>query len=140
MKKFLKRGCGITALLLLITGALLVGGFLYTTKYKISDIASSLSSDGLYELLYQSVGEPDWPFGDSHAQFVLKRNGKIITKYQFDVANDGSILYPDSWRVTWKENGAEVLISGEEQPDILYTLSFDGTVRKGSAAITEQIK
>lgn len=46
--------------------------------------------------MYQSVGEPDWPFGYSHARFVLKHDGSTVTKYKFDVANDGGILHLDS--------------------------------------------
>ena len=112
--------------------ALLVGGLTYVTRYKITDIDASASPNGEYELLFQNVGEPDWPFGYSHARFVLKQGDKTITKYRFDVANDGGTLWADNWDVSWEADCARVIISGEEQPDILYTLYFDGTVRGNS--------
>ncbi len=135
-KIIIKWGCGIAAVLFAAV-LLLIGSFEYVTRLKITDIDSSISNDGQYELLYQSVGEPDWPFGASHARLVLKHNGKTVTNYKFDVANDGGILHADSWSVSWEENCVKVIISGEEQPDALYTLSFDGTIQQESLAARE---
>ena len=117
---------------IIIAFLLILGIFTYQTEYRIADIADSVSYDGRHELLFQSVGEPDWPFGDSHARLVLKCHGKTVTKFDFDVANDGGILYPDNWSVSWEEKCVKVIIIGEEQPDILYTLSFDGLVHSDS--------
>lgn len=105
---------------------LLIGSFTYITRYKITDIDSSTSPGGDYEVLYQNVGEPDWPFGYSHARLVLKHRDHTVSKYKFDVANDGGVLHSDSWSVKWKEDSVEITISGEEQSDVLYTLCFDG--------------
>ena len=90
------------------------------------------SPDGKHEIVFQAVGEPDWPFGYSHARIVLKRNGEIVTKRKFDVANDGGALHPENWSVRWEENCVKVIISGEEQPDAFYAFFFDGTVRHES--------
>ena len=104
----------------------LAGSFTYTTRYKIHEVAYSTSQDGRYVLLFQQVGDPDWPFGHTHARLVLKDESGTITKYHFDVANDGANVHSDSWQVTWKENCVEVVISGEEQNDNQYILYFDG--------------
>lgn len=124
-KKTKKWICGIFAVLLAAV-LLLIGGFVYVTKYKIADIDSSISDDGQYELMFQSVGEPDWPFGYSHARIVLKEGNKAVTKCKFDVANDGGILWPENWTVTWQDSCVMTVISGEEQSDILYTFYYDG--------------
>ena len=116
----------VIAVLILI----LIGSFVYVTQYRIGDIDSSTSPDGSYVVLYQAVGEPDWPFGYSHARLVLKNGNETISKYRFDVANDGGVLWPDSWSVCWKDNCVEVTISGEEQHDELYTLYFDGETER----------
>lgn len=130
-KKITKWVFGIVAVL---AAALLLsaGGFIYVTRYRVTDIDTSVSRDGQYEVIFQNVGEPDWPFGYSHGRLVLKHGGRTITKYRFDAANDGKILYPDNWSVSWKENCVNVVISGEEQTDILYSLSFEGAVRVAS--------
>ena len=70
-KKTIKWGCAAAAVLFAAALLLLVS-FVYVTRYK----NVSVSDDGRYEVLYQSVGEPDWPFGFSHARLVLKRDGK----------------------------------------------------------------
>ena len=65
----------IVAAAVIAVALILFGIFEYTAKYKIDVIDSSLSFDGNYELMFQSVGEPDWPFGPSHARFVLIGRG-----------------------------------------------------------------
>ena len=105
---------------------ILAGGFTYTAKYKIHEIADSTSQDGKYVLLFQQVGDPDWPFGHTHARLVLKDESGIIAKYHFDVANDGGNVHPDLWQVTWRKNCVEAVISGEEQNDNQYILYFNG--------------
>ena len=104
---------------------ILAGSFTYVTRYKIHDLAYSTSKDGTYVLLFQQVGDPDWPFGYTHARLLLKDEAGTIAKYPFDVANDGGALDQENWRVNWEETCVKVIISGEEQPDKLYTLYFD---------------
>lgn len=92
-KKIIKWGCGIVAVLFAAV-LLLVGSFVYVTKHKITDIDSSISDDGQYEVLFQNVGEPDWPFGDSHARIVLKRDNKTITKLKFETVKILDCYHP----------------------------------------------
>lgn len=126
IKKPAIRGfLGILALINIMI-VILVGSFTYNTKYKIHEVAYSTSEDGKYVLLFQQVGDPDWPFGHTHARLVLKDDSGTIAKYSFDVANDGANVRSDSWQVAWKENCIEAVISGEEQSDIRYILYFDG--------------
>ena len=127
-RKIIKRLCGIAAVILAVL-LLLIGIFVYDMRYRISDIDAATSPDGKHEIVFQTVGEPDWPFGYSHARIVLKRNGETVTKQKFDVANDGGVLHPENWSVRWEENCVKVIISGEEQPDARYTYFFVGAVR-----------
>ena len=103
-----------------------VGSFTYTTRYKIHDVASYPSPDGKYELLFQQVGDADWPFGHTHARLVLKDEAGTIAKYAFDIANDGANASSDLCQVTWKATQVEAVISGEEQDDNQYILFFSG--------------
>lgn len=116
--------------------ALLFGSFIYITRYKVSDIDSDISADGGHEVIFQAIGEPDWPFGYSHARLALKDKNGIILKYKIKVANDGGTLYPDNWNVSWQDDCVQIVICGEEQGDELYTLYFNGTVTEG--AISEK--
>ena len=105
---------------------MIAGRFIYVTRYKTNVVASSASPDGQYELLFEQIGEPDWPFGYTHAELVLKDESKTVAKLSFDVANDGGIIDAENWNVTWKESCVEAVISGEEQSDNQFVLYFNG--------------
>ena len=107
--------------------AILVGSITYVVNYKIHEIDTDVSPDGKYELILQQVGDPDWPFGSTHARVVLKEGDKIIKKYRFDVHNDGGNISDNSWIVTWYDNSVVWIAYGEEQPDQSYRICFDGT-------------
>ena len=104
----------------------LAGSFTYTTRYKTNDVAYSASQDGTYVVLFQQVGNPDWPFGHTHARLVLKDDSRTIAKRSFDVANDGANVHSGNCQITWKADCVEAVISGEEQSDTRYTLYFNG--------------
>ena len=95
----------LTSIRILVSGALLflTGCYVYVTKYKITDIDSSVSPDGKYEVLFQRVGDPDWPFGHSHARITLKQDDKTMEQFKLDVANDGGVLHPENWHVSWDD-------------------------------------
>ena len=127
-KEILKLTVGFL-LILLCVAFLSVGKYVYVTSYKITGIDESISPNGEYEVLYQNVGEPDFPFGYAHVRLVLNCKSKTVAKYKFDVANDGCSPTTEQWKVRWKDDCAEVMISGDEQHDVLYSLYFDGTVK-----------
>ena len=77
----------------------LIGNFTYATKYRKNPVDSSVSPDGKYELLFQQIGDPEWPFGATHARLVLRDESGIITKYPFYVLNDGYGVHQDSWHI-----------------------------------------
>lgn len=43
--------------------AVFLGSFIYVSDYKITKADTSVSLDGIYELVLQAVGETDFPFG-----------------------------------------------------------------------------
>ena len=108
--------------------AYLLGDLIYDTRFKINPVDKSTSPDGTYELSFQQVGDPDWPFGYTHARLVLKNGKRVIIKQTFDIADDGAKATINSWNVDWKDTSVEVIISGTEQEDVLYVLKFDGSV------------
>lgn len=112
---------------IIVAISLLLGGFIYTIHYKINPVDTSTSPDGTYELSFQQVGDPDFPFGYTHARLVLKNGGSTVIKRSFDIADDGANASENNWNVNWKDNSVEVIIYGDEQNDVLYTLNFDGT-------------
>ena len=115
--------------------ACLLGDLIYATRFKINPVDKSTSPDGTYELSFQQVGDPDWPFGYTHARLVLKNGKRVIIKQTLNIADDGAKATINSWNVDWKDTSVEVIISGTEQEDVLYVLKdvlyvlkFDGSV------------
>lgn len=106
--------------------ALASGLLLYNINYKTTVIDVSESPDGAYELHFQQIGEPDWPFGSTHARLVLESNGKTVTTCSFDIANDGKNLGPENWETIWGSDHASATIFGEEQSDYRYNFRLDG--------------
>lgn len=98
----------------------------------MTTIDRSISPNGVYTLEFKSVGEPDWPFGDSHAQIILKKGQAVIDKTKIAIANDGKSLNKANWSVDWKQAYVIVTIAGVEQPDQSITLHFE------EKAITEK--
>lgn len=128
-----KRGIqiflGITAWAWVLI-ALASGLLLYNISYKTTDIDVSESPDGTHELHFQQIGEPDWPFGSTHARLALENNGKTVATCSFDIANDGKNLGPENWEATWTNNHASATIFGEEQNDYRYSISLDGKIEE----------
>lgn len=110
--------------------ALASGLILYNISYKTTDIDVSESPDGTHELHFQQIGEPDWPFGSTHARLALEDNGKTVATCSFDIANDGKNLGPENWEATWTNNHASATIFGEEQNDYRYNISLDGKIEE----------
>lgn len=131
--KDLFKCMGCVLLALIITFFLLSGIFIYDTRYKITEIDSSVAPDGIHTLIFQAVGEPDWPFGPSRARVILKDGKKEICHRDFIVLNDGATLHKDNWHTTWQADRVIATISGEEQKDDHYVFSFDGHVVKADS-------
>lgn len=117
---------GIIATITLLL-AFLLGSLIYIMRYKINLVDTSTSPDGTYELLFQQVGDPDFPFGYTHARLILKNGSNTVIKKSFDIADDGTNASKNNWDVSWKDTSVEVVIYGDEQNDVQYILNFDGT-------------
>lgn len=110
---------------LCITVLCFVGIFYYLIVFKVSNVDTSVSSDGEYSLTMQAVGEPLF-FGSADGQFILKKGEKRISKVKFSLRDDGGNISQDTWHVTWKKNQVGIIIYGEEQNDEQFLLFFDG--------------
>ncbi len=98
----------------------------YEMSWKITKVGLEESPDGRYSILFQSVGEADWPFGYSHAKVTVKDGGKIIETFCEDIADDGGQFRPDNYSVEWMKYGAVITFMGSEQPDREVEIFYDG--------------
>lgn len=124
MKKFLKIAGLILGILILLLGSVLLY-LRYEFCYKRTEITKS--TEGAYTLIVYQVGEARFPFGPVDGEVVLHKEKKQINAYSFCVLNDGGGLASDDIVLDWEEDCVKIRVSGEEQPDMLYILKFDGT-------------
>ena len=120
----------VLLMIILAMSTLLIGGIKYQSTYEKTEIMRSLSDDGQYTLFVYMIGEPDWPFGATHCRFDLMNADKRIIKYSFDIHDDGANAHESNFNITWGKDNVTVLVSGSEQKDIFYKLSFDGSVEQ----------
>ncbi len=113
-----------------IMGIVLLGSLWYKTHDEVAIIDTVQSSDGNYELLLQSVGEPYFPFGEAPGRLILQNGKTVVAKTDFEIANDGASFSAQAWSVTWYDDHVEAVLSGEEQLDELVTLYYDGQVEQ----------
>lgn len=124
----IRKGCLTAVLVILILVGILFGGIQYRTSYAKTEIVRSFSEDGQYTLVIDMIGEPDWPFGETHCRFELLENGKHIIKYPFSIHDDGAMAHADNFNVVWSTSEVKVTVSGSEQEDREYRLKFNGIV------------
>ena len=66
-----------------------LGGLLYIKCFKSSGVDIAQSVNGTYEALLQATSTPAWSFGSQTGQLILKKDETIISKTDFEIANDG---------------------------------------------------
>ncbi|MGN0159085.1 MAG: hypothetical protein ACI39W_08115 [Brotaphodocola sp.] len=122
-----KKGCLITVFGLVVLVFLLIGGIKFPTSYAKTEIAAFSSGDGIYTLIVYMIGEPEWPFGETHCSFDLLEGRKRVSRYPFSIKNDGAIAHRENFHVTWNADNVTILVSSKEQGTTEYILSYDGT-------------
>ena len=105
---------------------LLVGSLKYKTGYAKTEILTSAPENGGYRLTVYMIGEPDFPFGATHCRFDLKEGKKTITKYRFDLHDDGRNASEENFEITWEEDAVRIRAAASEQEPRVYRLFFDG--------------
>lgn len=105
-----------------------LGGLLYIKCFKSANVDIAQSVNGTYEALLQATSTPAWSFGSQTGKLILKKDETIISKTDFEIANDGKSMSEKNWIVSWYDDRVEIILVGEEQYDELVTLYYDGQV------------
>ena len=83
------------------------------------EIATYVSPNGKYTLVFEQLGDPDWPFGGADVRLTLKdQKGRIIERVSSKIYNDGASASKKSIRsVSWRDDVVVVVLQGDEMPD-----------------------
>ena len=105
-----------------VIGAWLFIGALWNGTFNFlqpKEIKTYDSPDGKYSLVFEQMGDPQWPFGPTDVRLTLKdHNGKIIKRLSTQVHNDGGNA--DEWNVksiSWNHDAVVVTLRGAEMED-----------------------
>lgn len=107
-----------------IFSAACIGWFIYSTQYKLTDTGTEISPDGKYIVVFQMVGEPEWPFGATSVKVTVKEteDNRQLKVIDTSIQDDGAILSEYNWDVVWQSNIVKITLKGSEQEDVIYAV------------------
>lgn len=127
----------IVLLILSITVALIIGAYLLigvlwngTFNFMLpKEIAAYNSPDGEYSLVFEQMGDPEWPFGVTDIRLTLKdHNGKIIERVSTQLHDDGANASEHNIAsVFWNDDAVIVILRASEMKDKEVSISYDNS-------------
>lgn len=108
----------------------------YELSWRITDVETVEAPDGKHSISFQAVGEPDFPFGSSHAKVTVYEGEKVIQTFREDIADDGAVFRPANYSVDWVKYGVVITFKGSEQADHEIEIFYDG--RESFAGYTKE--
>ena len=124
MKKIWKiiLGLFITFFIIIIA---LIAIFVYITKIRITDVAEFANEENTYKIIFQAVGEPEWPFGRTKVKVTLiNSNNKKINSFEEYISDDGAVAEKENIKVNWYDDYVEITLIGGEQKDDIHQLKY----------------
>ena len=94
-------------------------------KFIVREIVSY--EENGYTLIFQQLGDPQWPFGSTEVRLILKnQQGKIINKYDTSIQDDGANAGERKIAsVEWFEDWVIVILCASEMEDREIIISFE---------------
>lgn len=124
MKKIGKVILGIVMISFVII-IILIAIFVYLTKIKITDVAEFVNEENKYKIIFQAVGEPEWPFGRTKVKVTLvNSNNEKIKSFEEYIQDDGATARKENIEVNWYDNYVEIVLIGGEQEDDIHQLKY----------------
>ncbi len=124
MKKIIKPIL-IILLVIFVIFSILGLSFIYITEIRVTDIEKYTNSLNGYTVLFQAVGEPDWPFGDTKVKVsLLDENDKEIDSFIESISDDGSMARDSNIDIEWFDTFVQITLSGSEQSDEIYDIQY----------------
>lgn len=104
---------------------ILIAIFVYITKIRITDVAEFINEDNKYRVIFQAVGEPEWPFGRTKVKVTLvNSNNKKISSFEEYISDDGAVARECNIKVNWYKDYTEIVLIGAEQEDDIHILKY----------------
>ena len=91
------------------------------------EIKTFESPNGEYSLVFEQMGDPQWPFGPTDVRLTIRnREGKIIGRESTQLSDDGANAGEHNvGSVLWKEDGVTVVLVASEMEDKEISIAYD---------------
>ena len=93
--------------------------FMLPSEIVSREITSYVSPDGEYSLVFEQVGDPDWPFGSTEIRLTLEnRDGEVVERVSDYLHDDGANAHEHNVAsVRWGDDGVTVVLRASEMED-----------------------
>ena len=129
-----KIGKIIWILLLLTVGVLIAAwlfiGALWSGAFNFmhpKEIVTYNSPDGEYSLVFEQMGDPQWPFGPTDVRLTLKNHdGKIIERVSTQLSDDGANASEHNIAsISWNDDAVIVVLRASEMKDKEISIAYN---------------
>jgi hypothetical protein len=88
-------------------------------KFDVRDIETYESPDSNYTLIFQQLGDPEWPFGTTDVRLLLKdKNQKKIDSIDTSIQDDGANAYSGNIKSEeWRNDSVIIILQASEMED-----------------------
>ena len=120
------------AVMAFIIGASLLIGALWNGTFNFlhpKEIETYHSPNGEYQLVFEQMGDPQWPFGPTDVRLTLKNHdGKIIERVSTLIFNDGANASEyNIASVLWNDNEVVVVLKASEMEDKEVSIAYNNS-------------
>ena len=108
----------------LLIVALWEGAFNFMNPKEISTYDSP---DGKYLLVFEQMGDPEWPFGPTEVRLTLKNDdGKVIERVSVELQDDGANASEHNIvSVSWNDGAVIVILRASEMEDKEISIAYN---------------
>ena len=91
------------------------------------EVATYNSPDGEYFLVFEQMGDPQWPFGPTDIRLTLKNSdGKIIKRVSTQIHDDGACASEFHIKsISWNNDAVVVTLQGSEMQDKEVSIAYN---------------
>ncbi len=108
----------------LFIGAIWGGAFNFIQS---KEIGTYNSPDGEYSLVFEQMGDPQWPFGPTDVRLTLKNyEGEIIERVSTQLRDDGANASEHNIvSVSWNDDAVIVVLRASEMKDKEVSIAYN---------------
>ena len=133
-RKIAKAG-KIVLLIFLIAIALLIIAFILFIAFWNGvfnfmfpkEVATYSSPNNEYSLIFEQMGDPQWPFGPTDIRLTLKNSGgKIIKRVSTQIHDDGTHAKEYNIKsISWNDDAVVIILRGSEMQDKEVSITYN---------------